>query len=65
MVIPKGSTLESFFLFLFFFFFLLFRAIPMAHGGSQARAVATGLPHSHSNARFELLTAVLDPQPTK
>ena len=34
-----------------------FRAIPAAYGGSQARgpirAVATGLCHSHSNARSE------------
>ena len=39
------------------FFFRLFRAIPMAYGGSQARgqirAVAADLHHSHSNARFE------------
>ena len=37
--------------------FCLFRAIPTAYGGSQARgpigAVATGLHHSHSNARSE------------
>ena len=36
-----------------FFAFLLFRAEPVAHGGSQARgqirAVATSLCHSHSN----------------
>ena len=36
---------------LFFFFFFLFKAPPMAYGGSQARgqieAVATGLRHSH------------------
>ena len=60
-----------------FFFFCLFKAIPEAHGGSQARgpvgAVAAGLrqSHSHSNAGCELclrptpqLTAVpqiLDP----
>ena len=39
----------------FFFAFLLFRATPMAYGGSQARdligATAAGLYHSHSNAR--------------
>ena len=38
--------------------FCLFRAAPVAHGGSQARggigAVAAGLHHSHSNARSEL-----------
>ena len=37
------------------FFFGLFRAAPMAYGSSHARcqirAVATGLCHSHSNAR--------------
>ena len=42
---------------IFFLFFLLFRAVPMACGGSQARgligAVAIGLHHSHSNAGFE------------
>ena len=42
----------------FFFFFCLFRAIPEAKGGSQARgsigAVATGLHHSHSNMGSEL-----------
>jgi len=36
----------------------LFRATPMAYGGSQARgpigAVAAGLRHSHSNTRSEL-----------
>jgi len=39
----------------FFFFFCLFRPTPAVYGGSQARgwnrAVATGLPHSHSNTR--------------
>ena len=38
----------------FFLFFGLFRAAPMAHGGSQARgligAIAAGLCHSHSSA---------------
>ena len=41
----------------FVFFFLLFRATPMAYGGSQSRgwirATAAGLCHSHSNARSE------------
>ena len=40
-----------------FFFFGLFRAVPMAYGGSQARgrigAVATGLGQSHSNSGSE------------
>ena len=39
------------------FFFCLFRAVPAAYGGSQARgrigAIATGLRHSHSNTRSE------------
>ena len=38
-------------------FFLLFRALPVAYGSSQARgrigAVAVSLHHSHSNARSE------------
>ena len=59
----------------FFFFFLvfgLFRAIPTAYGGSQARdllrAVAVSLSQSHSNARLKpclrptpQLTATPDP----
>ena len=56
----------------FFFFFGLFRAPPVAYGGSQGRgqigAVAIGLHHSHSNAGFKphlqptpQLTATLDP----
>ena len=55
-----------------FFFFVFSRAVPAAHGGSQARgligAVVTSLHHSHSNTRPELhlwptlqLTAMLDP----
>ena len=39
---------------LFYFILLLFRASPVAYGGSQARgligATATSLCHSHSNA---------------
>ena len=39
----------------FFFVFCLFRAAPVAHGGSQARgligAIATSLHYSHSNTR--------------
>ena len=39
----------------FFSFCCLFRAIPVAYGGSQARgrigAAAAGLHHSHSNTR--------------
>ena len=41
-----------------FFFFNLFKAIPVAYGGSQARggmgATAASLRHSHSHARSEL-----------
>ena len=44
--------------FFLFFFFLLFRAAPMAYGGSQARgrigATAAGLHHSHGNTWSEL-----------
>ena len=43
-----------------FFFLFLFRAAPAAHGSFQARggigAAATGLPHSHSNARSKSAT---------
>ena len=45
------------YMFFGFVFFLLFRAIPSAYGGSQARgligAVATSLYHSQRNARSE------------
>ena len=45
-------------MFLEAFFFFLFRAVPAAYGGSQARgqigAVATGLHRSHSNVESEL-----------
>ena len=38
-------------------FFCLFRATPVAHGGSQTRgqirAIAAGLHHSHSHAGSE------------
>ena len=65
-----------FFFNFFIFVFCLFRAIPKAHGGSQARgqigAVAAGLHHSHSNARSEphlqptpQLTATPEPLPTE
>ena len=66
---------ESYFLYYYYYYyyyFCLFRAIPMAYGGSQARcpvgAVVTGLCHSHSNAGYEphlqtipQLTATPDP----
>ena len=50
--------------------FCLFRAIPVAYGGSQARgqigAVASGHSHSHARSKPRLqstlqLTATLDP----
>ena len=52
------------------------KAIPAAHGGSQARdqlrAAAASLHHSHSNTGFEpsrpptaQVTATLDPRPTE
>ena len=41
-----------------FLFFFLFRAAPVAHGGSQARgqtrATAAGLHHNHSNVGSKL-----------
>ena len=60
------------FIYLFIYLFLLFRVIPAAYGGSQARgqigAIAVGLHHSHSNAGSEphlrpipQLKATLDP----
>ena len=52
---PEPSPPFFFLSFFFFFFFGLFRATPMAQGGSQARgpigAIASSLHHSHSNAR--------------
>ena len=68
---PDKDSRISFSRFLFFFFGL-FRAPPVAYGGSQGRgqigAVAIGLHHSHSNAGFKphlqptpQLTATLDP----
>ena len=43
--------------FSFFFSFFFFRAIPVAHGGSQARgqmgATASSLDHSHSNVESQ------------
>ena len=59
---PKAVILVSEFVLLFsIFFFLgggrLFRAAPVAYGGSQARGpsgvVATSLHHSHSNTGSE------------
>ena len=48
----SGNTM-AFLFFFFFFSFCLFKAAPMAYGGTQARgrigAVAAGLCHSHSN----------------
>ena len=61
-----------FFIYLFIYLFCLFRAAPVAYGGSQARglirAVAASLRQSHINARSEpslqpaqQLTAMLHP----
>ena len=59
-----------------FFFLFLFRATPVAYGGSQPRgqigAAAAGLCHRHSSAGSEphlrsllQLVATPDPQPTE
>ena len=54
----RGDSL-SLTLYFYFYFFGLFRAAPATYGSSQARgrirAVAAGLYHNHSNARFEPL----------
>ena len=63
-------------LFFFFFLFWFFGAVPSAYGGFQARgqnrASATGLYHSHRNARSEphlrptpQFMATLDPRPSE
>ena len=53
---PRSS--QCWFLSFFLFVFCLFRAAPVAYGGSQARgligAIAVGLYHSHSNSGSEL-----------
>ena len=50
--------IEGFFCLFCFVFPIFSRAVPTAHGGSQARgltgAVAAGLHHSHSSERSEL-----------
>ena len=72
---PESFSVHLLRLFFFFLAFCLFRAAPAAYEGSQARsliaAVAAGLHHSHSNARFKpclqptpQLTEMPDPQPT-
>ena len=69
------ENLLTIYLFIYFLI-LLFRAIPAAYGGSQARgligATAAGLRHSPSNAGSEphlrptpQLMAILDPGPTE
>ena len=54
LTVPSGLPLQDSF-HLLFFFFCLFRATPVAYGGSQARdlvgATAASLRHSHHNAR--------------
>ena len=68
----SGSNLWYLISFFFFFVFCLYRAVPVAYGGSQARglkgAVAACLCMSHSNAGSVLhlrptpqLTAMPDP----
>ena len=56
--IPLSVSPSVCLFFFFFFCFGLFRAVPAAYGGSQARdligAVAAGLHHSHSNVGSEL-----------
>ena len=70
--LQQVSHLTSGIFFYFIFFFGLFRATPMAYGGSQARGqigpVATSLRRSNSNAGSEprlqptpQLTATPDP----
>ena len=72
----KPDFLLLIYLFIYFCLFAFSRAAPAAYGGSQARgligAVASGLHHSHSNARSEpclqptpQLTATPDTQPTE
>ena len=45
-----------------YLFILLFRAMPVAYGGSQARgrigAVAARLCHSHSNAGIQAVSVI-------
>ena len=84
VILKEGQCSGFFFLtafsvslsFFFFLSFCLFRAAPAAYGSFQARvlirAVATGLHHSHSNARSEpclwptpQFMATLDPYPTE
>ena len=66
----RESQNPGFFFFFFFLVFCLFRAAPMAYGGSQARgpigAVAASLHHSHAGSEPCLqptpqLTAMPDP----
>ena len=70
------QSLSRFQCHLFFGLFCLFRATPVAYGGSQARgrigAIAGGLHYSHSNAGSKpflgpvpQLTAMPDPLPTE
>ena len=53
----RSTCCTHFLLFIYFYFFGLFRAAPMAYGGSQARgqigSVATCLCNSHSHTRSE------------
>ena len=53
-----GTTVKTILFIIIIFLAFIFRAVPVAYGGSQARgwigAVAASLHHSHSNARSEL-----------
>ena len=73
---PQFTALFQLSKLFFFLTFCLFRATPLAYGGSQARsligAVASSLRQSHSNARSKLclqptsqLKAMPDPEPTE
>ena len=73
---PQHVLFICLFVCLFVYLFSLFRATPMAYGGSQARgrirAVAAGHSHSHHNARSESrlrpapqCSATSDPEPTE
>ena len=54
----REHGIPAFFFFFLSFVFCLYRAAPVAYGGSQARgqigAIAAGLRHSHSNTGLEL-----------
>ena len=53
----RKLIIKETYIYIYIFFFLLFRAVHLAYGGSQARgglgATAADLQHSHSNAGSE------------